>query len=296
MARPSFLPLTLASALLSIASQVLAAQTAAIDTAIVARAMQPGEVVRLDVTCACEPASARATAFGREVPLFPVPGSKVWRGLVGIDVEVAPGKYPIHVTVTRAGEPPLTSTRDLAVVAKRFPTRRLTVAAQFVDPPAAEVERIQTEARRLQKLFATVTPRLLWDGAIQLPLDTTPSGSFGMRSIFNGQARSPHGGADFPSPTGAPIAAPAGGAIVLAEELYFTGNTVVIDHGLGLYSLMAHMSRMDVKVGDTVKQGQTVGLVGATGRVTGPHLHWAVRLGGARIDPLSLVATATTRE
>jgi murein DD-endopeptidase MepM/ murein hydrolase activator NlpD len=101
--------------------------------------------------------------------------------------------------------------------------------------------------------------------------------------------RSPHGGADFPSASGTPIVAPNGGRVVLAKNLYFTGNTVVLDHGLGLLSLLAHMSAIDVKEGDVVTAGKVVGKVGATGRVTGPHLHWAVRLGGARIDPVAVL-------
>ena len=114
--------------------------------------------------------------------------------------------------------------------------------------------------------------------------------AFGTRSIFNGQARSPHGGADFPSPAKTPVHSPNRGRVVLAKDLYYTGGTVVVDHGLGLVSLFAHLSRIDVSEGDLVAHGQVVGLVGATGRVTGAHLHWTLRLGGARVDPLSLLA------
>ena len=102
--------------------------------------------------------------------------------------------------------------------------------------------------------------------------------------------RSAHSGGDFLSPSGTPIHAPAAGRIVLAENLYFSGNTVIIDHGAGLFSLLAHMSVVDVKTGDRVATGDVVGKVGATGRVTGPHLHWTVRANGARVDPLSLLA------
>lgn len=269
-----------------------AGQAGEIETAVSARALQPGEVVRIDVTCACAATAATATLFGHEVPLVQGAESGAWRGLAGIDVETRPGTYPIRTAVERAGGARLTATRELVVVAKRFPTRRLTVAPRFVEPPAAEVARILSEARRLQALFGVVTPGAMWPTSFQAPVEAPPASSFGLRSVFNGQARSPHGGTDFPSPSGTAIAAPAAGSIVLAEELYFTGNTVVIDHGLGLYSLMAHLSRIDVKTGDRVERGQTVGLVGATGRVTGPHLHWAVRLGGARVDPLSLLAMA----
>jgi murein DD-endopeptidase MepM/ murein hydrolase activator NlpD len=297
MARLRIAPLTLAALLIFSCSSSSAGQEAGpLRTTLSARAFQQGEVVRLDVTCSCQITGATATVFGRAVPLFPVPGSAAWRGLIGIDVTAAPGKYPVRIAADRTGEPALKTTSELVVAAKRFPTRRLTVEPRFVDPPPAEVARIQDEARRLETLFDISTPRILWQGTIQLPVSAEPSGSFGMRSVFNGQARSPHGGTDFPSPAGAPITAPAAGTIVLAEDLYFTGNTVVIDHGLGLYSLMAHLSKFEVKAGDTVTQGQVIGLVGATGRVTGPHLHWTVRLDGARVDPLSLVATATTRD
>jgi murein DD-endopeptidase MepM/ murein hydrolase activator NlpD len=158
-----------------------------------------------------------------------------------------------------------------------------------VDPAAAELERIRTEAARLETIFDTVTVPDHLETFVQ-PIPGVAGSNFGTRSIFNGEARAPHAGTDFRGATGTPIAAPAGGRVVLAEELFFTGNTVVIDHGLGLYSLLAHLSRIDAHVGDGVVRGTTVGLLGATGRVTGPHLHWTVRLNGARVDPLSLVA------
>jgi murein DD-endopeptidase MepM/ murein hydrolase activator NlpD len=108
--------------------------------------------------------------------------------------------------------------------------------------------------------------------------------------VFNGQRRSPHNGADFPAGTGTPVKAPNAGRIVAARDLYFSGQTVIIDHGTGLFSTLAHLSRIDVREGDSVEPGDVVGLVGATGRVTGPHLHWALRVSGARVDPMSALA------
>ena len=117
---------------------------------------------------------------------------------------------------------------------------------------------------------------------------TDPANSrFGTRSIFNGERRNPHAGADFASPLGRPVKAPNGGNVVAARELFYTGNVVIIDHGLGVFSMLAHLSRIDVKEGDEVKAGDVIGLVGATGRVTGPHLHWALTVSGARVDPVS---------
>src|SRR5204862_3209711 len=130
----------------------------------------------------------------------------------------------------------------------------------------------------------------LWSEPFVRPVDEPANSAFGTRSIFNGQRRNAHGGADFPSPAGTPIHAPNAGRIAIARDLYYSGNTVVIDHGLGLFSLLAHLSDFDVREGDRVNAGQALGHVGATGRVTGPHLHWAVRASGARIDPLSLLA------
>jgi murein DD-endopeptidase MepM/ murein hydrolase activator NlpD len=114
--------------------------------------------------------------------------------------------------------------------------------------------------------------------------------SFGTRSVFNGEARNPHTGTDFLSPAGTPVRAPASGRVVVARDLFFTGNTVVIDHGSGVFSTLAHLSRIDVREGAPIARGDGVGLVGATGRVTGPHLHWSLRVGAARVDPLSALA------
>ena len=172
---------------------------------------------------------------------------------------------------------------------KTFRTCTLRVNEAYVTPPPAVEARIAREAAKLQTLMKGRTPRA-WEGAFISPVPVQPSDNFGMRSVFNGQPRQPHGGVDFSSPTGTPIRTPGAGRVVLADDLYFTGNTVLLDHGLGLFSLMAHLSKISVTEGQLVSRGETLGLVGATGRVTGPHLHWAVRLGGARVDPLSLLA------
>lgn len=248
----------------------------------------PGDVVRLDVTCGCEATEASAKVFGRPVLLARV-GDR-WQGLIGIDLDVKPGTYPIEIAITPLGSAAIVSAQRLSVIEKTYPVRRLRVAAAFVDPPASEIARIQQEAAALQTIFeASASPRQ-WHGAFQAPVNDSPNSSFGSRSIYNGQARSPHSGTDFSAKAGTPVAAPAAGTVALARPLYFTGNTVVLDHGLGLYSLLAHLQEIGVKEGDHVTRGDVVGLVGGTGRVTAPHLHWSVRLNNARVDPLSLLA------
>jgi murein DD-endopeptidase MepM/ murein hydrolase activator NlpD len=173
---------------------------------------------------------------------------------------------------------------------RRFPTRVLKVDPALVNPPPEMDARIAREAAEVARLWGQSSPDRLWNGPFVPPVPNVVASQFGARSIYNGQARSPHSGADFPSPIGAPVAAPNGGRVVLAKDLYFTGNTVILDHGLGLFSLLAHLSVINVHEGDRVTTGQEVGKVGATGRVTGPHLHWAVRAGGARVDPISVLA------
>lgn len=252
-----------------------------------ARAIQPGEVVALTLTTKTPADDVRISAFGRAVPAFRT-APTVWRALVGIDLDVVPRAYEVAIEAGPAGRAVRASER-LVVRAKAFPTRRLTVDEQFVNPPAEMTERIAAEARELDGLWAS-SPARLWDGAFSRPVPQPANSAFGTRSIFNGQLRSPHGGADFPSPTGTPIAAPNAGRVVLAKSLYYTGGTVVIDHGLGLVSLFGHLSRIDVTAGDVVAREQTIGAVGATGRVSGPHLHWTLRLNAARVDPLSLLA------
>jgi murein DD-endopeptidase MepM/ murein hydrolase activator NlpD len=176
------------------------------------------------------------------------------------------------------------------VQAKAFPTRSLRVDPSFVSPTPEQMVRIEQDQVFLRSAFADSTPRRLWHDPFVRPVPGQSNGRFGARSIFNGQRRAPHGGTDLLSPAGTPIKAPNAGRVVCARDLYFTGQTVMLDHGLGVFSMLAHLSRLDVREGDVVMAGQVVGLVGATGRVTGPHLHWAVSVGGARVDPLSVLA------
>ena len=231
----------------------------------------------------------QGSALGRTVRFHPEQDGQTWLGLLGVDLDVVPGAYTLSVDGSRLGSPAASGRTELTVAPRRFATRRLTVDSRFVEPPSSEEARIVDEAIRLTALFEGVTPRH-WAGPFQRPVVARPTSNFGARSVFNGQPRNPHAGVDFRGATGTPIAASNAGTVVLAEDLYFTGQTVVLDHGLGLYSLHAHLSRLQVARGDVVAAGQTLGLLGATGRVTGPHLHWAVRLNGARVDPMSLLA------
>jgi murein DD-endopeptidase MepM/ murein hydrolase activator NlpD len=249
-----------------------------------ARAIQPGELIVLTVDAPADAGPVRVRAFDRDVAAVPIDDGK-WRALVGIDLDVKPGAYPL---VVEAGA--LREARDLVVRAKAFRTRRLTVNPDFVTPPRSVEERIAREAELLRTAWRGSPPRALWSEPFTRPVDAAANSAFGTRSVFNGLPRNAHGGADFLSGAGTPVRAPNAGRVVVARDLYFSGNTVIIDHGAGLFSMLAHLSAFDVREGDEVRNGAVVGRVGATGRVTGPHLHWAVRASDARVDPLSLLA------
>jgi murein DD-endopeptidase MepM/ murein hydrolase activator NlpD len=247
-----------------------------------------GEMLVLSIACGCAGTSGTASGaiFNAPIPLYGEADAAVWHALVGIDLDTRPGTYTVSVVLNTRDGPPLTTTHRLRVVGRLFPTRRLSVAPAFVDPPAAVHRRILDEAAELQALLKRTTPRASMR-AVHPPLATGVTSNFGARSVFNGQARSPHAGVDYAGPVGTPVHAPADATVALAADLYFTGRTVVLDHGQGLYSILAHLSAISVEAGASVERGTTVGALGATGRVTGPHLHWGMRLHGTRIDPLS---------
>ena len=255
-----------------------------------ARALQPGEVALLTVRSSTPIQSIEGKAFGKTIFFFSDGDATVWKGLVGIDLGVSPKKYPVQLAVTRLDGKNLQTHYDLLVKDKRFPTRRITVQEEFVNPPAEELERIQREENSVSAIFATASPQRRWAGTFLRPVPGDATSSFGVRSILNGEPRSPHSGTDFHAEAGTPVKAPNTGKVVLADNLYFAGNAVILDHGWGLYSYFAHLSRFTVSEGDSVAPGQVIGYVGATGRVTAPHLHWSLRLAGARVDPLSLLA------
>lgn len=282
--QPMFLKIATVAAAMLIASPA----STALSVTEAARAIQPGELVLLTIRSTEAIAGLHVTAFGHAIEPFRI-DPHAWRVLVGIDLDVRPGVYDVAIdAATSAGD--TRTTHPLHVVDRTFPTRRLRVAEAYVNPPPETARRIEEEAARLARLWTASSPTRLWTPPFVRPVPQRANSAFGTRSIFNGQPRSPHSGADFPSPKGTRVLAPAAGRVVLADDLYYTGNTVVIDHGLGLFSLFAHLSRTDVREGEMVKRGAELGLVGATGRVTGPHLHWTVRASGARIDPLSLLA------
>jgi murein DD-endopeptidase MepM/ murein hydrolase activator NlpD len=174
---------------------------------------------------------------------------------------------------------------------QQFPIERLKLPAPMVDLDPEVARRVEREAAQLQAVFSAIGPERLWRGRFTPPVPGQGHG-FGSRRVINGQPRAPHSGLDFAAERGTPVVASNRGRVALTGEFFFAGRFVVLDHGLGLYTLYYHLDRVDAAEGAVVERGQVIGAVGATGRVTGPHLHWAARLGPARIDPSALLSIA----
>jgi murein DD-endopeptidase MepM/ murein hydrolase activator NlpD len=233
----------------------------------------------------------------RDVPFWQVKRKEqgassvdIRKALLGVDLEKAAGKYDFTVAGQLQGGERVSCRATIEVREGHFATENLTVKKQFVEPNPEQEARAEAETKRLREIYDRVTPDRLWDGPFRVPLDGDFKGSnFGKRRVLNGHPGSPHGGVDFPAPTGTPVHAAQKGRVVLAEELYFSGNTVIVDHGLGIYTFYCHFSEIDAKVGDEVVAGTLLGKVGATGRVTGPHLHWGLQVEHTRVNALEIL-------
>jgi murein DD-endopeptidase MepM/ murein hydrolase activator NlpD len=227
---------------------------------------------------------------GREIPLHRPPGSAAPVAWIGIDLEEASGRRELRLEGGSAGGRPVIVRESLTVLDGRFPVQRLTLPREFVELDPATLERVARERTLLDRLWEAVTPERAWRGAFRLPLDGGghPQG-FGLRRVINGEPRSAHTGVDFKAPAGTAVMAANAGVVALSEEHFFGGQAVVLDHGLGLYTMYFHLQERLVQPGQRVAAGERIGRVGRTGRATGPHLHWGARLAGARIDPGELL-------
>ena len=292
LAWPTAALLAAAAAATVVSARQLQPAAAPLAISYEARALVPGEALLLTFKAAGPLTAVRGTAFGQPFSGYAGASADTWHALVGIDLAFRPGRATIEAEARQADGSPLTASLPIKVGAKTFATRRLTVAPEFVTPPPAEQARIERERLLLNRILSALSPRHLWDGGFGRPVDGEVISVFGVRSVFNNEPRAPHRGIDFRGATGTPVRAPARGVVVLAEPLYFSGSTVILDHGLGVFSMLAHLSRIDAKAGALVVRGDVVGAIGATGRVTGPHLHWTLRIGPAAVDPLSVLAVA----
>lgn len=257
--------------------------------AVAARAFKPGEIILITVAGNDAKAPPSASLHGRALDFFPGASTGTWLAFLGLDLEFSTGPATLDAVMRAPGGRKVNWSETLNVVDAGFPIVELTVDQKFVTPDKNDSERAEAEAAKLHKLFSKTEEKRLFDGRFDSPIPGAATGRLGERRVFNGQPRAPHSGMDLKAQMGQLVRAPAAGKVLLADPLFFAGKTIILDHGLGLTTQYAHLSKFLVKPGDMVKKGQIIGKVGATGRVTGPHLHWALKLRNSRIDPYSLI-------
>lgn len=224
----------------------------------------------------------RARAWFGDVPVMIATEATVDHAVVGIPLTETPGQKTLRVE----GADGRAIDIGFTVTARDYATQRLTIAnKRKVDPSAEDLERIGAERRRIDAALAGWRDDDATAIGFRLPVAGRESSPFGLRRFFNDKPRKPHSGLDIAAPSGTPVGAPADGTVVETGDFFFNGNTVFIDHGQGLVTMYCHLSRIDVAAGEPIRAGETLGLVGATGRVTGPHLHWGVTLNRTMVNP-----------
>jgi hypothetical protein len=250
------------------------------------------ELIRIDAPAA---ANIDGEWLGRKLQFFLGRDNKTWFALAGVDVEAPAGPSQLKIVVRLPQAAVDDLTRTVEIHPAHYRTGSLTVLPKFVEPGPDAVKQIEAESQLKATIFAASAAEALWTSSFRAPVTAAPTDSFGTRRMFNGKLASIHKGMDFRAGTGTPVRAGNSGVVVLARPLYYEGNCVVVDHGLGLFTISMHFSRIDVKEGQHVAVGDQLGLSGATGRVTGPHLHWAVRWQGAYLDPAKLLRMDLSR-
>jgi murein DD-endopeptidase MepM/ murein hydrolase activator NlpD len=259
--------------------------TAAVAQRVTTRPV-PGGVATVELG----PSAQRPEARLGDVPLLVTGSPARWVAVVGIALSTVPGTQSLQVT--RTGDSAGPQRRPFEVGSFRYAEQRLRVAPGTVDLSEADQARFERERAHQQQVIATFSAPEPASLRLKQPVPGPRSSSFGLRRVFNGQSRNPHSGMDIAAPVGTPVRAPAPGRVIDTADYFFNGKTVWLDHGAGLLTMYCHLSAIEVKVGDVLAAGDRLGQVGATGRVTGPHLHWSVSLNRAMVDPALFLDTA----
>lgn len=236
------------------------------------------------------PTRVTAKWIGKNLSFFKSSDPKVWLALAGADLETAPGSYNLAVTATFGGRRIVHAVKQVDIAAANFPSGTVDVPENFVEPDAAAKRQIAADGILKRRAFSHLIPAPQWSGNFVSPVEAKPTNSFGKQRVFNEELTSTHRGTDFPIKEGATVVVSNSGTVLLAKELFYEGNCVIVDHGQSFYTTYMHLSRIDVKPGERLTKGAKIGLSGATGRATGPHLHMGVRWNGAYLDPTRLLA------
>jgi murein DD-endopeptidase MepM/ murein hydrolase activator NlpD len=247
----------------------------------------PGQTVVVDIPF--EPELEAVTLAWQSQEIHMAPADSGWFALLGVDLDVKPGPYEVGAVFRYAGNRQERRTLALTVTPKEYPTTRLTVEPKYVELSPENQQRAAQDKQRINAAYATTAAKPYWSDAFIVPIPGVSGGrNFGHRRVFNDQPRAPHSGADLTAATGAEVHASNRGRVLLTGNFFFNGNAVFVDHGMGVLSMYLHLSSILVEEGQLVERGELLGLAGATGRVTGPHLHWGVKVTDARVDPFTL--------
>ena len=246
-----------------------------------------GEVLYLTVLAEGNPASVQGRLRDRSIPFFKTGREGEFGALVGIDMADEPATVNFTAAITYSDGHRERVFR-VVVQAEEFRVQSMTLPKEQVEPDAAALKRINLEKERVQTVLTGFTPERLWSTGFLVPVEGTATGAFGSKRILNGQPRNQHSGEDISAPLGAPVKAANDGIVRMVDDQFFSGVSVILDHGLGLFTMYFHLDTATVKHGARVNRGDVIGTVGQSGRATGPHLHWAAWLNGSRVNPFAL--------
>jgi murein DD-endopeptidase MepM/ murein hydrolase activator NlpD len=212
-----------------------------------------------------------------------------YAALIGIDMNTEPNLYTLSLNLEDEKGKRIKKNYKIKVRPTKFGLQRLTLPKEMVELDEETLKRVRLEQEKIGKVWNIFTEEYLWEGNFISPAEGEVSSNFGLRRIINGEPKNPHNGIDFAAPEGAPVYAPNHGRVVFTDEQFFSGKSLVIDHGFGLFTMYFHLSEILVDDGEEIKRGQLIAKVGKSGRATGPHLHWGMRLNGAKVNPISIV-------
>ncbi|HET57089.1 MAG TPA: hypothetical protein ENN35_01450 [Deltaproteobacteria bacterium] len=251
---------------------------------------RPAEGEAIMLRLAAPPFKTACAVFNGRNHAFTTTGEgKYYFTLIPIELDTPAGNHEIRLEIVFPDDSTLAAPVSLAVSARTFPSSELSVGSCFTDPSPDELRRIEEERALVDGIYRNRQNEWLGNGPFISPLDGVVTSPFGIRRLFNGEIRSRHRGVDLRASEGTPVQAVNSGVVVLARSLFFAGGTVIIDHGADLFTLYCHLSEISVNEGGLVDKGTVIGRVGATGRVTGPHLHWGTRLASVFVDPMSIL-------
>lgn len=290
-ARTGWVPVLL---LLAVSTALAVDSAPGLKISVHAREIAPGEPIRVVAHSLDSLASLEGSFLEQRVYMVRQSGpgeGEAWAGWTMVPLDQPATLAAIDLEGRRANGTSVVATHAVSIQHKDFPEERLTVSSKYVEPPAEVQERLAEERTKVRKVYRTrrdVTPA----EQFVRPVPGEPTSTFGKRRFFNDKPRSPHPGLDLRAATGTPVLAAGRGLVTIAQDLYYSGNTVIIDHGGGLFTIYAHLSEIEVSVGDELDAGVPIGKSGATGRVTGPHLHWGAKIGDRPFDPTALLDPA----